>query len=69
MSEQVVTAWQVGWGVPGGLPVAIAIGVGLFVLAALGSRARGVASVGAGARAWTLHASRPRSGVLVRCVG
>jgi uncharacterized membrane protein len=34
----VVTEWQVGWGVPGGLPVAVALGILLLVVAVLGSR-------------------------------
>ena len=36
MLEQ--TNWQVGWGVPGGAPVALVLGVALFALAVLGSR-------------------------------
>lgn len=38
MSGGVVTEWQLGWGVPGGYSVAIALGVALFTLAVLGSR-------------------------------
>ncbi|HEY6876780.1 MAG TPA: glutamine amidotransferase [Polyangiales bacterium] len=38
MNARVVTDWQIGWGVPGGLPVAVAFGIALAVLAILGSR-------------------------------
>ena len=41
MNAQVETAWQVGWGVPGGLPVVVALGLALLVLAILGSRLPG----------------------------
>ena len=38
MSGRVITEWQVGFGVPGGLPVALALGLLLFAMAVLGSR-------------------------------
>jgi uncharacterized membrane protein len=38
VNARVVTDWQIGWGVPGGLPVALAFGMALLVLAVLGSR-------------------------------
>lgn len=41
VSARVVTAWQVGWGVPGGLPVAVGLGILLLALAVLGSRLPG----------------------------
>jgi uncharacterized membrane protein len=45
VSARVVTEWQVGWGVPGGLPVAVALGVLLLLVAVLGSRV-GALSIG-----------------------
>jgi uncharacterized membrane protein len=38
VNSRVVTEWQVGWGVPGGLPVALMLGALLLVVALLGSR-------------------------------
>jgi uncharacterized membrane protein len=38
----VSTHWQVGWGVPGGLVLVVLLGIGLFTVAVLGSRVRGV---------------------------
>lgn len=38
MTGRVVTAWQIGWGAPGGVPVVVALALALFVLAVLGSR-------------------------------
>ena len=40
MSPRIVTEWQVGWGVWGGLPAAIALALALLALAVLGSRMR-----------------------------
>ncbi|MDB4972937.1 MAG: Threonine dehydrogenase, partial [Myxococcaceae bacterium] len=40
MSARVITEWQVGFGVPGGLPVAVTLGLLLLVVAVLGSRVR-----------------------------
>ena len=42
MNARVDTAWQVGWGVPGGVPVVVALGLALLVLAVLGSHLPGV---------------------------
>ncbi len=42
MSGRVVTAWQIGWGAPGGLPVVIGLALALLVVAVLGSRVRGL---------------------------
>lgn len=38
MSARVVTEWQIGWGIPGGVSSALALGLVLLVLAVLGSR-------------------------------
>ncbi len=38
MNARLVTDWQIGWGVPGGMPVAVAFGVALLALGVLGSR-------------------------------
>ncbi|MDB4974943.1 MAG: Threonine dehydrogenase [Myxococcaceae bacterium] len=45
MNGRVITEWQVGFGIPGGLPVAVGLGVLLLAVAVLGSRVRG-ASLG-----------------------